>query len=259
MSEEDVREGLRAAVADEPPLVFDPDAVVDTARKATRRRALVAVGVATAAIAVAAVAVPTLNRGTNDGTAPVASQPTTVATSTPPTWPPPGITPAHYTAAQLRARGEEMGRHLQGAVPAALPAASAIEVGEFGGEATGDFSDGQNYVNAPVTFTFDGARYSLFVTAWAPGVTDPSPETVCGQDCQDLGYRDGGPAVVKTESYDNGGTIMTAYHFRTNGGVVQIAAYNYDMSGTTAPVYMPSIPVTVDQLVALATDPELGL
>lgn len=259
MSEEDVREGLRAAVADEPPLAFDPDAVATTARQVTRRRALVAVGMATAAIAVVAVAVPAMNRGTN-GTTQVADQPagTTVTTSSPPTWPPTSVTSVDYTAQELRARGERMRQHLRTAVPALLPAASAFEFGEFGGEAAGDFHDGQNYVNAPVTFTVDGARYSIFVTTWAPGIRDPSPETVCATSCQDLGYRDGDPVLVKTESYENS-TIMTAYHFRSNGGVVQIAAYNYDMSGASVPSYMPNIPVTVDQLTALATDPELGL
>jgi hypothetical protein len=61
MSEQEVREGLRAAVAEEPALSFDPDALISQARQdIRRRRALVGAGAATATIAVAAVAVPTM-------------------------------------------------------------------------------------------------------------------------------------------------------------------------------------------------------
>lgn len=61
MSEQELRDGLRVAVLDEPPLSFDPDALMERAtRELARRRALVGAGVATTAVAVAAVAVPTL-------------------------------------------------------------------------------------------------------------------------------------------------------------------------------------------------------
>jgi len=59
MSEAELRESLRAAVADEPPLNFDPDALIaraETFRR--RRRALVAVGVATFALIGTVLALP---------------------------------------------------------------------------------------------------------------------------------------------------------------------------------------------------------
>jgi hypothetical protein len=258
MSEEDVREGLRAAVSDEPPLNFDPAVLVTTARqRATRRKALVAVGMATVAIAVAAVAIPAAFNG---GTTPAANQPPstqTSATTAPATWPPSDVAAVDYTADQLRTRGEEMRGHLKVVVPAVLPEASGVEVGEFGGEAAGEFFDGQNYENAPVTFSVGGARYSIFVTAWAPGVTDVSPTTVCESRCEPLGERDDGILMAKSENFDAGQKINTVYHFRDNGGIVQIAAYNYDMTGVQK--VLPTIPVTLDQLMRLATDPKLGL
>jgi hypothetical protein len=61
MSEQELREGLWAAVADEPALAFDPDALMEQARREIkRRRALFGAGTATVAVAVAAVAVPAM-------------------------------------------------------------------------------------------------------------------------------------------------------------------------------------------------------
>lgn len=258
MSEEDVREGLQAAVSEEPPLNFDPAVLVTTARqRATRRRALVAVGTATAAIAVAAVAIPASFDG---GTTPAATQPPASQSSTqsvPSTPPPTGTTtPVEYTADQLRGRSEEMRTHLREIVPIVLRDASTVNYGEFGGEAAGEFFDGQRYLNAPVTFTVDGARYSIFVAAYAPGETAPTQTSVCDSQCQTLDVRGDGQVVANTENEDQR-KITTVYHFRKNGGVVQVAAYNYDMTGD--PVYQPTIPVTLEQLTTLATDPELGL
>jgi hypothetical protein len=61
VSEQELRDGLRVAVAAEPALSFDPDALIVRARKEIRRRrALVGAGAATVVVAVTAVAVPTV-------------------------------------------------------------------------------------------------------------------------------------------------------------------------------------------------------
>ncbi|HEX6356794.1 hypothetical protein [Actinophytocola sp.] len=260
MSEEDVRGGLRDAVADEPPLDFDADVLVATARhQVGRRRALIGVGVATVAVAVAAVALPAVF---GRGQAPVADRPASTATTTsPPTRVPSTVspeTPYRYTADELRRRSQQMASHLRRAVPTVVREGWGFDFGEFGGEAAGHFYDGQNYVNAPVGFTIDGSRYSIFVTTWVSGVADPSPATVCAVACKQLGEKDGGQLVSTTDNLE-AQTIRTVYHFRKNGSVVQISVYNYDMAGEPPPVYMPTIPVTLDQLTTLATDPELGL
>jgi hypothetical protein len=259
MSEEDVRVGLRDAVADEPPLDFDPDALVATARQVTRRRALVAAGVATVAVAVAAVAIPgALGRGPTQ----VAEQPTVTSATTAPKpsqWLAQPVEPVEYSPDQLRSRSQEMAGQLRQTVPAVLSDASEFAYGEFGGEASGEFYEGQTSVNAAVSFTVDDARYSIFVTVWVPGGANELLDTVCagsGAYCKQLGEEDGGPVVATTDDLGDQ-TISTVYHFRKDGGVVQVAAYNYDMTGT--PKYMPTIPVTLQQLTRLATDPELGL
>lgn len=258
MSEEDVREGLRDAVAGEPPLEFDPDALVTSARQQVkRRRALLAVGVATVTVVAAAVAVPiALGRGgTQVGAPPASATATSLSKST--AVPRPSD---DYTAAELRRRGEQMRVHLEEFVPTVLPTASEFDFGEFGGEAAGQFYEGQTSVNAPVSFTVDGARYSILVTVWTPGAPSMSPDTVCDGSgyCERVGDGKLGPMVIKTEDLGDP-TILTLYHFRTNGGVVQIAAYNYDMAAAQPPAYMPTVPVTIDQLTTLATDPDLGL
>lgn len=270
MSEEDVRGGLRDAVVEEPPLNFDPDALVATARQQVRRRrALMAAGAATVAVAVAAVALPvalgrapahTMAADQPTSTAPATTAPTTSAPARI-EWPPPGVQPVHRTAEQLRTRGQEMSTYLRQTVPAVLPDVSDVEVGEFGGEAVGDFSDDQPSVNAAVDYTAGGLRYSIDVQVWAPGGANDLLDVVCPEStsgCQQIGEQDGGPLVVTTESVLGDGKISSVYHLRKDGSAVRIAAYNYQLSGE-GKQFGTTIPVTVDQQLRLATDPELGL
>lgn len=263
MSEEDVRGGLREAVADEPPLDFDPDAVVATAKQqAKRRRSLVAVGVATVAVAVAAVALPsTLGReSTRAADQPPPPAPMTTS-PTPFQWPPADVTPAHYTPDELRTRSEKLANYLKDTLPAALPTATDFTFGAFGGEAVGDFYEGQTSVNAADSFTIGGARYSIVVTVWVPGIDEPSPTTLCslrGTDCRQFGEQDGGPLITATDDSD-GRIITSVAHFRRTGAMVEIAAYNYDVASTGTVKYMPTVPMTLDQLVRLATARELAL
>jgi hypothetical protein len=256
MSEEDVRGGLWDAVADEPPLLLDTDALVATARQqTTRRRALIAVGAATIAVVVAAVAIPlALGRGT---TTQVGDQPASSASAEPSAQ---EAAPHRYGAEELRARSEEMAVHLREVVPVVLPEASRIDVDEFGGEATGEFYDGQTNVNTAITFTMNGSRYSMMVSMWVPGTPEVLLADLCPVDdpCQLLGMDDGGE--VRTQTYNHGEKmITTVYHLRTSGAVVSVAGYNYDLKGNGAQDHPPVGPVTLDQLTTLATDPELGL
>jgi hypothetical protein len=256
MSEEDVRGGLRDAVADEPPLVLDTDALVATARQqTTRRRALIAVGAATVAVVVAAVAIPlALGRGT---TTQVGTQPSSSTSAQPVR---PETVPRKYGVEELRTRGREMAAHLREVVPVVLPEASRITVDEFGGEATGEFYDGQTNVNTAITFTMNGSRYSMVVSMWVPGTPEALLADLCPVEdpCQLLGMDDGGE--VRTRTYNQGEKmITTVYHLRTSGAVVSVAGYNYDLTDDGTQDHPPVGPVTLDQLTALATDPELGL
>lgn len=274
MSEEDVRGGLRDAVADEPPLNFDPDALVATARQqVTRRRALLAAGMTTVAVAVAAVAVPVLLGRTQDTT--VAAPPTSsvspsvsssvsssVSPATSPVpWPPSGVETREYTTDELRSISDKLRSVLVSTVPAVLPAATDIEIGKFGGEAEGQYYDGQNSLNTHVSFTVKGERYSLYVAVTAPGGTENGPESMCaasGAYCREVDVVDGGPLVAKTEKLDDA-TLSSVHHFRVDGAQVQVTAYNYDMASQVPPTYLPTIPVSLDQLTKLVTNPALSL
>jgi hypothetical protein len=271
MSEDDVRDGLRGVVDGEPPLSFDPDELMETTRRRTvRRRALVSVGVATTAVAVAAVAVPLalgIERGTGEvatGAQPGTTSSTTVSPPSPPEagdipWPPPDVVPAQYTAAQLTQRGEEMRGHLATTFASVVPDASGVEVQPFGGESTGSVSDGQTYLNAFTRFTVAGVPYAVDVQAVAPGAA-VSPEEQCGNHdgCEARELADGTWLLITNEGQDQS-TIVSVIHYRATGAVVRATGYNYDPTSQTAVRYAPAIPVTVDQLAALATDPELHL
>ncbi|MFL6122430.1 hypothetical protein [Actinophytocola sp.] len=269
MSEEDVRGGLRDAVAEEPPLDFDPDALVTVARQQVRRRrALMAAGAATVAVAVAAVALPValgrppaqVEAGQQSSSAAAS---TTTATPTPShiDWPPPNVQPVHYTPDELRDRGRQMTLHLRKIAPSVLSNATGIDVSEFGGEATGEYYENQTSVNGTLNFTVDGAVYSVVVQVWVPGGADDLLTTACAEKtCQQIGEQDGGPLVAGVEDLNQfvaGGKISAVYHLRKNGSVVEIAAYNYQLDGT--PKTMSTIPVSQKQLTRLAIDPDLGL
>jgi hypothetical protein len=266
MSEEDVRGGLVDAVGDEPPLNFDPDVLVATARQqVTRRRALLAVGVTTVAVAVAAVAVPVVlgrTQHTQVGAPPAVVSSTSTAPPTTPSvgWPS-RVEPVLYTPDELRVIGDKLRSVLVRKVPQLLPGATAFEFGQFGGEAEGQYYEGQTSVNTHVSFTMKGERYSLYVDVTAPGGVEDGPKTICastGADCRQVGVQDGGPLVAKTEVLDES-ILSTVYHFRVTGGQVLVTAYNYDMASRVPPTYLPVVPVTLDQLTALATDPELTM
>lgn len=269
MSENDVRDGLRGALSGEPPLDFDPDALVDTVRKQVRRRALLSVGVATVAVVAAAVAVPLALSGAGEGGGvQVADRPaaTGQANTESPTqapqeieWPPPGTEPVTYTAAELQVRATEMREHLAVALPTLLPDATDFEVGLFGGESEGAVADDQNYLNAFATFTLDGARFGLAVNVYAPGTSSESPAELCDRStCVDESAVDDGHVVTNSEDYGEA-KIVSVHHFRDSGGSVFVSGYNYDPTSQTGPTYSTTIPVGADLLSTLATDPQFDL
>jgi hypothetical protein len=312
MSEQDVRDGLWAAVSGEPPLSFDPDALMARAdRDLRRRRALVGVGVATTAVAVAAVAVPTVlgsPRGSGgapqvgagsppSSCAPVAPSasawinvapspgaPTTKVpvyppkelkpgeltaapcgsevapptSSTPPiAWPAPNVTPRTYTRDQLVARGAEMQSYLRTQFAKVVPGATMAKPGTFGGEQSGQVSEGQAYLNAFTVFMKNGEQSAVDIYLSAPGGNGPKP---CdeGGECDAKGLGDGSWIVIQKHDDPGDRAVVSVLHFRADGSVVRATGYNYDPTGADVKV-LKTTPVTAEQLTALATDPKLSL
>lgn len=282
MSEQELRDGLRVAVAAEPALSFDPDALMVRARKEIRRRrALVGAGAATVVVAVTAVAVPTVlgqQRGEITSVAPggaPSGTPTATVTAPPTTsttaqvdipWPPPNVVVPHYTAAQLKQRGSAMQNHLKTQFAKVVPNAKQVLPRQFGGEAEGAVADGQAYLEAFTSFTLNGVRSAVDIYTSAPGTEGPPPTQQCSDggvtQCDVVKQPDGSAVLVTTQNIDqnlSGGVITSVLHYRNNGTVVRAAGYNYDPSGSGSLDRQPAVPVTVAQLTALATDPALGI
>jgi hypothetical protein len=225
-----------------------------------------AAGVATVAVAVAAVALPVaLGRPSPQVEAGQAPTTTIESTTTTPSriqWPTKDVTPVQWPTDKLRTRGTGMAAHLREIMPTVLPNASEIEVTEFGGEATGQYYEGQTNVNGTVNFTVSGVRYSIVVQAWVPGGANDLVDTACSEgSCRKLGEQDGG--VLMAVDQDLGGfvadgKISSVYLLRHDGGAVEVAGYNYELAGGPK-VTTATVPVSVEQLRTLATDPELGL
>ncbi|CAM3437354.1 hypothetical protein KIPE111705_08645 [Kibdelosporangium persicum] len=262
MSEYELREGLRLAVADEPPMTFDLDELMLTAeRMVRRRRALVAVGVSTAAVAVVAVTVPVLlGIGGSPEELPQAAPPSTTpsqtstATSATPATPP---ARPKLTAAQLRQRGNELRAYLRPQFPKDVPGAQNVNVRPFGGEAEDQFWEGQDYLEGMVRFTLGEVQ-----TAVAVYVSNEQASQPC-TGCQERPQPDGSKVVIHAESGPAGNDpamlITSATHFRNDGTATRITAYNYDPTGGSPLRYQDRVALTEEQLVKLATDPTLHL
>jgi hypothetical protein len=255
LSEQELRDGLKLAVADEPPMKFDLDDLVDTAeRLARRRRALIAVGASTAAVAIAAVAVPVV-LGIAGGPAeiPLAAPSHAVSTgSLAPAKPP-------LTRDQLVARGAEMQTHLETRFPVVVPGAKQVKVGLFGGEAEGAVEDGQNYLGSFLKFTL-AAPTAIEVQVR----NDQDKDRTCsGAGCLQIPQQDGSLVVVRQVDTGEGSPaemmIKSAVHFRNDGTSVRVTTYNYDPTGQSGMIYQQDVPLTVDQLTTLAVDPALHM
>jgi hypothetical protein len=135
----------------------------------------------------------------------------------------------------------------------------------FQGEAAGDVSDGQNYLNSFVVFTTAGHRYAVGVSVYTAGAFDRSPAELCAGDphrCTLLGKRGRGEVLAVEEPLGDsaqGMRIVSVYHFRADGSVTYASGYNYDPTATTTQPPAADLPVTVDQLATLAADPAIGL
>jgi hypothetical protein len=264
MSEQDVRDGLAGALADEPPLSFDPDRLVARAqREIRRRRSLAGVGGATVVIAVAAVVAGTLLHPT--ATVATATRLTTPHSSPPTTtfiWPPAGVYKKSYTANQEGVLGLGWSMHLAQTFDTVVPGSMHIGVQAWGGEAGGQITDNQDYLDTFVTFTLHGVPTAVAIQVQAPGQDTVPPSQLCAQSstpstCVTFPQADGGLVFVY-DAAQNGLRLRTASAYRPDGTVVSVTGYNYDPTASGAPHVQPSVPVTDAQLTKFATDPVLA-
>lgn len=267
MSERELRDGLALAVAQEPPLSFDPDALVARAKRdMVRRRALAGVGVATALIAIAAVAVPTALRGDGPRQATAATAPARTTTAAPAAehvWPPARIRVPNLDEGQLRQLGTTWTTELRHALATHMPQVSGVSVQPWGGESE-QVQPGQTYLDTFVTFTVHGKPSGMSVQVDAPGSDTTSPEQACAEESDAHCHItwDGPTALVvdplTTGTGSGAARILSVRQYRADGSVVSATAYNYDpVHGTQRPT-SADVPLTVAQLTAVAEDPALS-
>ncbi|MER7083113.1 hypothetical protein SAMN02982929_05415 [Saccharopolyspora kobensis] len=266
MSEELLRESLRAAVADEPPLGVDPDAVAaEGRRRQRRRRAVIGAAVATLIVAAGAVAVP----GTigQQDIAPAVPQ---VRAIEPIDWPPVGAVRVELSQAQLVAQGEQIERYLDEAIVRDVPGARAVDVSRRGPVQI------QIPSSVIVSAPFDRAAVGgqdwpvlLSLRVFAPGAVDLSPAQECesskqfGARCYQHVQDDGSIVLVLTSrpAMSGGGEKNEVRHYRTDGTVVMVNAFfnPRDPATVAAVAELREGPMDLAELTALATDPRFAL
>ncbi|QFZ23737.1 hypothetical protein [Saccharothrix syringae] len=249
MSEAELREGLKAAVGDEPPLRFDPEELIRRGRRERkRRRALVAVAAVTLAATGTVLSLPGLLAprpvvevavGPVLTTEPSAAVLTTVTPATPPT-------PVDTKL---------LAYYLEGRFGAVVPDVKVVGA---------EFTDASGMGSRTQYL----AGYLVFIDAEGPtgaSVEISTPPRLFTRDefCRDAGcaaprrLADGSTVEFTTDSAGRDGTVVhSAAHFRTDGSAVRISCYNYDPAQGPTPT-RDTVSLTDDELVALATDPGL--
>ncbi|MCE6995699.1 hypothetical protein LZG04_12930 [Saccharothrix sp. S26] len=260
MSEADLREGLRAAVGDEPPLNFDPDELIRRAQhERKRRRAFVAVAVVTLALTGTVLSLP----GALDRRAVVdaAGGPVLTTTASPaPTSRPeaaslPATAPPPPSATRSTTGGVAsfVSGYLTSRFPEVVPGSkvTAVEVSEVSAEQPA-------HISAVVRFVDGVGESGLVVRVTAPSARPPFDRFCDEFECDDPQRWNDGTRLVSGTTADQTSVVVSraVAHLRADGAVVQVTAYRYDLGAGSK---LPEVALTVDQLVRLATDPNLAV
>ncbi|MFL6075376.1 MAG: hypothetical protein ACJ73S_18455 [Mycobacteriales bacterium] len=263
----ELRDILDSAVRDEPPLFLDPAQIVAAGEIRCWRRRLGASVVLTvlAAVALVATAVPLAAR---HGSRSHAVGATDRATSTPvPATPAPSLSepdpgmkipatasplPAdpqvatHLTSVLYRIMPLRVG-HLRPAPPGTKPMAFIITDGAY--IASADVVDQLGYGHVLVRINAGGYRSILF----GCGEQDPECFTQAGPN--------GAEVTIRASVQPAGGHDWMVTADRVDGVEVTVEVYDYTMAAAekgSAPSQRDAPPLTVTQMVALATDPALA-
>ncbi|MCP3799235.1 hypothetical protein NLX83_08195 [Allokutzneria sp. A3M-2-11 16] len=275
MIEKELRDGLRGAVAEEPPLGFDPDeAVTRIGVKVRRRRATFAVAAAVVAVIGGAVAVQQgvgLSRG---GDVEFATRPAPPATVDPPTttsrpttdfqWPVPGLVPSkRLTQAEAEAAERALGKAALDKFLKQVKGMRNVKAMPFDAVAAGTGDPGPNVVEGGVEFRDQVGTTATFISVYSSRFVFPHPDRECaeaaaGEPCRVSKLADGTALVVSEHrgQRNPADVVFSATHYRLDGVVVRFSAYTYDPTGSGRPEQprreRPAL--TEKQLTALATD-----
>lgn len=266
MIEDQLRDGLRSAVTDEPPLGFDPLAAADQARRAVRRRrAVLASGAATVLLmggTALAVSVTRDSPAPEWAAAVPASQKAEEVVPAKP-WPtPPANPPVPADPHGIGAAAAGIGKYLVGQLPVVVPGAENIEIGGFGQEMSGDFSGDPGSFNGPIFYDDALGRAVLVLTVSASGAGAACEGSVPPDACTTSGLPDGSAleTIEHTDTAQPNHRVLSVRHLRVDGSSVQFSTYTYDgFSREPSPLVRGAYPVTTKQLTALATDTNITL
>jgi hypothetical protein len=270
MSEADLREGLQAAVGDEPPLDFDADELIRRAQHARRRRrALVAVAVMTLALTGTVLSLPgVLDQRTRIDAAGGPVLTTTVSASqapVPATTPPPDPTPSRPSSTSEQqivaptkvAPGAttRLSAYLSSKFAEVAPNAKVVSV-----DAAQSSDTEPGSLHAWLGFV-DGVGASKVMVRLAAPPLRMTRDEFCDQTgcAQAVRLEDGSYVATSyraTAVPDPKGLMCTVAHFRVDGSVVEVTGYGYEPTADGGPG-RAEVALTYDQLVALATDPKL--
>jgi hypothetical protein len=244
VSEQEIREGMLLAVWDEPPLDFDPDTLIRRVeQKKSRRRALVAVGVATAVIAVASFALPGLLPRDRD------SQLGSESTTSVPT------TPYVSTHSRLQKIGDSLTHRLQESRPGltdVIVSFDGYRGTTYKPEVPLQPRNNSDDLYGFVYFTDSIGPTALLVTTGSA----VSQGQLCNPGavvCKEVVQQDGSKTIEA--EFQEGPERVKAAVMRTIGDgkrAVIISAYSHNPSTNTG--IRQNIPVTVDVLTALVMD-----
>ncbi|OLR89661.1 hypothetical protein [Actinokineospora bangkokensis] len=294
MDEKTLTEEFTAALAAEPPLGFDPGAVADRGRAATRRRALLASTGGVVVVAAAAAAVAVLPREQVPAVRVAPAAPTVAAASTPPTagavvtgpvsWPAPG-TPGTTLdtsgAAQLRAAASQ---YLQTRVRAVVGGVAGVQTrpdegfaGPFSELPTSSVPVPPRQMGFSVGARIDTAPTNSYLGLAVKAYESPVPSTRLDEKC----------AQHHTDP-SRGGRVECTLSTLSDGGYLLVAEVTYAhkealpapgryQQSTIATYYRPdgvevaaesstlpdapatSVRLSADDLVELVLDPHWSL
>ncbi|MEU6268849.1 hypothetical protein [Saccharopolyspora shandongensis] len=273
MQEELLREGMRAAVGDEPPLGFSPDDVVAEGRKRQRRRRATIGAVAATVVVAGATTVP----GMMAGSTPIVPATPQVSAVKPIEWPPKGMRPMSLPESQLIAEGERIRGHLAEVIPKVDTGAFNVTTTQPHGLGPGLGTEtpatvvvraGFEYalvsmekeVRLPMQLTVVVQGAGTAPAEIAPSCGDGEPTQVL-RGCTTRTLDDGsilaeGVSVLASLGED-GPTTHIVRHFRTDGTVVSATASH--TAGPEAAGLGAYRQLHVDRLDLIATDREITL
>ncbi|PRY32677.1 hypothetical protein [Umezawaea tangerina] len=272
MSEQDLRDCMREALWDEPPLNFDPDSFMERAEKLTkRRRALASVGVATALIIATVATLPAAimaNRSQVDtATSSEAAPPSSTKGLATMKWPPNGATRQNHVYAEVQPHllvvwQDYLSPAIQrtGVDPNSIGTWSP----DFQGSSYVQDNSVSDVLRGSVVYSGPTGSAQLDVTIAGPGAWDPAPDQLCQKyysepsTCTSTAQGDGSVLVIGEYMRDVQGKRVpaerSAFHYRPDGSVVMMRSSNAMISSVQKSSTDDLIPLTGEQLAAMASN-----